>query len=359
MSKFPESIKKLVKAKAHFQCCRCRNIGVEVHHIIPQKDGGPNNFDNAAPLCKNCHTDFGDNPMKRKEIKEMRDWWYKKCDEMYKSIVILKEKTEPKILTKEFPVVFFYHKESGDLYWSSTNKFSNYYHGAAFAVQELKNIHPKKYQKIVSDKNFYATFFIDLIERLIFAWFSLSYQVDWLLERKKWKFPWAEVGHASKIDHPEIEAETINYLGIRGFKKNIFSEVSMDFGSFTVPKGTKITISRDTEHPKAVITMENNYYNIQFNISFSSWLYQMGTPEWLSGLTKEQQKEFATVTYNIRFQAEPNGDKSSEDKMRFYQKWVEDICQEIQDQFDWLTTLNHIKNEQIFKIREILDRLKI
>jgi HNH endonuclease len=80
---FSESIKREVKRKAAFRCCRCQAIGVDVHHIIPEKDGGPSDINNAAPLCQNCHDQFGDNPQKQKEITEMRDWWYKKCEKLY------------------------------------------------------------------------------------------------------------------------------------------------------------------------------------------------------------------------------------------------------------------------------------
>lgn len=80
---FSEKIKKQVKEDAAFQCCRCKNIGIEVHHIKPEGQGGHNTLDNAAPLCPTCHDWFGDNPSKRKEIKHMRDWWYEKCKKMY------------------------------------------------------------------------------------------------------------------------------------------------------------------------------------------------------------------------------------------------------------------------------------
>lgn len=80
---FDQKIINQVKEKAAFKCCRCQSIGIEVHHIIPQKNHGPDTFDNAAPLCPNCHTWFGDNHVKRKEITQMRDWWYKKVEELY------------------------------------------------------------------------------------------------------------------------------------------------------------------------------------------------------------------------------------------------------------------------------------
>lgn len=74
---FGSRVKKEVKERAAFRCCRCQTIGIQVHHIIPQEHDGPDTIENAAPLCATCHDTFGANPVKRKEIAEMRDWWYK------------------------------------------------------------------------------------------------------------------------------------------------------------------------------------------------------------------------------------------------------------------------------------------
>jgi len=80
---FTENQKQKVKEKAAFKCCRCRTVGVQIHHIKPKKDGGLDEDDNAAPLCPNCHDYYGDNPSKRKEIKQMREWWYQTVSKMY------------------------------------------------------------------------------------------------------------------------------------------------------------------------------------------------------------------------------------------------------------------------------------
>jgi len=80
---FSEKLKKKVKEKAGFKCCRCQSIGVDVHHIVPEVEGGPDIEENAAPLCPNCHDYYGDNPKKRKEIRQMRDWWYKQVERTY------------------------------------------------------------------------------------------------------------------------------------------------------------------------------------------------------------------------------------------------------------------------------------
>ena len=31
------------------------SMGIEVHHIVPQSDGGSNEFENLIGLCRNCH----------------------------------------------------------------------------------------------------------------------------------------------------------------------------------------------------------------------------------------------------------------------------------------------------------------
>jgi len=78
---FPESIKLKVKQKADFTCCYCldRLKKVQVHHIIPEGQGGPDDEDNAAPLCGACHDSYGDNPKLGKEIRLRRDQWYEVC----------------------------------------------------------------------------------------------------------------------------------------------------------------------------------------------------------------------------------------------------------------------------------------
>jgi len=76
---FSPKIKSEVRKKAHYRCCLCSGQPVEVHHIKPENEGGSNTIDNAAPLCANCHADYGNNPDKRKEIRERRDFWYEQC----------------------------------------------------------------------------------------------------------------------------------------------------------------------------------------------------------------------------------------------------------------------------------------
>lgn len=72
---FSEKVKLEAKKKAGFRCVICQEPFVEVHHIVPQKEGGEDTINNAAPLCSRCHDLYGDNPSKRKQIRQMRDHW--------------------------------------------------------------------------------------------------------------------------------------------------------------------------------------------------------------------------------------------------------------------------------------------
>ncbi len=82
---FDEALKADVRRRAHFTCCLCHEIGVEIHHIVPRAEGGPDDVENAAPLCPTCHERYGANPVKRKFIREARDFWYEVCAERYAS----------------------------------------------------------------------------------------------------------------------------------------------------------------------------------------------------------------------------------------------------------------------------------
>ena len=80
---FSEALKEKVKRKACFRCVICHQAFVEVHHIIPQSEGGDDSEDNAAPLCAGCHDLYGGNPEKRRQIRQMRDHWYEEMEKRY------------------------------------------------------------------------------------------------------------------------------------------------------------------------------------------------------------------------------------------------------------------------------------
>lgn len=84
---FLASVKAEVRKRAWFACCLCKKISLalEVHHIIPLSDGGTDVEDNAAPLCASCHRSFGGNRELQSRIREMRDDWYEKCQEIFAS----------------------------------------------------------------------------------------------------------------------------------------------------------------------------------------------------------------------------------------------------------------------------------
>ncbi len=80
---FPEDVKTEALDRAHYSCvvCRTPSVSLQVHHIIPQGEDGPDTIDNACPLCPNHHADLGGNKEKRKMLRQMRDFWWDSCEE--------------------------------------------------------------------------------------------------------------------------------------------------------------------------------------------------------------------------------------------------------------------------------------
>ena len=73
---FSEALKVELRARARHKCCLCESHFVEIHHIVPQAEGGSDEEENAAPLCGGCHARYGNNPDHRKQIREARDQHY-------------------------------------------------------------------------------------------------------------------------------------------------------------------------------------------------------------------------------------------------------------------------------------------
>ena len=82
-----------IKIKAMIACGRCCSIchkfcgnNMEVHHIKHQSESGSDEFDNAIPLCFDCHAEVGQYDSSHpkgirfteKELQAHRDNWYKK-----------------------------------------------------------------------------------------------------------------------------------------------------------------------------------------------------------------------------------------------------------------------------------------
>lgn len=81
---FSEKVKLEARKKANFRCVVCNAPIVQIHHIVPQEEKGPDTIENAVALCAHCHNIYGGNPNKRKELINIRDLAYKRIEEKFK-----------------------------------------------------------------------------------------------------------------------------------------------------------------------------------------------------------------------------------------------------------------------------------
>ena len=127
---FSESIKKEAKKRSHYKCCICGEPFLEVHHIKPQKDGGPDTLENAAPLCHGCHARYGGNPDFRKQIKEMRDFQW---DTNRKKT----EDPDIKRLSDQLDLISRSQRDMSDKFGEFKEAFINYHRSAAERLQSI------------------------------------------------------------------------------------------------------------------------------------------------------------------------------------------------------------------------------
>jgi len=88
---FSIEIKEIALINSRRCCCVCHEFSglyVNVHHIIPKAEGGPNLLENAIVLCLRCHGEAGHyNPAhpigkkySREELRKHRDKWWEYCE---------------------------------------------------------------------------------------------------------------------------------------------------------------------------------------------------------------------------------------------------------------------------------------
>ena len=84
---FGKSVREQALVASARHCCVCRRykaVYVEVHHIVPEAEGGPNDLENAIVLCFDCHAAAGHyndshprgSKLTRSELRRARELWY-------------------------------------------------------------------------------------------------------------------------------------------------------------------------------------------------------------------------------------------------------------------------------------------
>jgi hypothetical protein len=87
---FSDTVVERLLVACHRHCCICHKFcgnKIEIHHIIPQAQDGPDTEENGIPLCLDCHAEVEayniQHPRGRKftssELKKHKQQWFTIC----------------------------------------------------------------------------------------------------------------------------------------------------------------------------------------------------------------------------------------------------------------------------------------
>ncbi len=113
---FSKNIKEDILVASARHCCVChryKGVKIEIHHILPKHKGGLDTFENAIPLCFDCHSDAGHYNSKHPKGTKFSIEELKKHKKNWFNIVkknSIPQKTENQIhsrylITKEFDFI--------------------------------------------------------------------------------------------------------------------------------------------------------------------------------------------------------------------------------------------------------------
>lgn len=137
-------------------CCLCHKfcgIKIEIHHIKPRAEGGPDTLQNAIPLCFDCHADMrtydAKHPKGTKyteaELTRFRDNWFEKV----KGSTGVQSGNEVAETDK-----LIYQKLLSSLPWEGSLSFisTNNFAGFSFSKDSLNDLYA--YDHLCSNPNF-------------------------------------------------------------------------------------------------------------------------------------------------------------------------------------------------------------
>lgn len=145
---FPPNVKEEAMLACGRHCCLCHKfcgLKIEIHHIKPRADEGTDTFENAIPLCFDCHADMRTYDSKHpkgtkyseSELIRARNVWYEKIKNtggVFSSSTVEADKLIYEKLQEVLPW-------NGSLSFISTNNFA----GFSFHLDSLSQLNNFQY----------------------------------------------------------------------------------------------------------------------------------------------------------------------------------------------------------------------
>lgn len=231
---FSESIKNKAMVLCGRRCCICHKFcgnNMEIHHIKAKADGGEDTFENAIPLCFDCHAIVRQYDPKHPkgtrftetELKMHRDAWYQKMKSS-------EGKKEPE------PLKLHHQKDYQNIMLMKIND-GNDLIGSVEIAQGIKfsqEAETKKEVEIISEfvqyiKDLMDYDLLDEPSDKIMATYNLSEEIKGLDNAGFWVF--ANIEEQKLTGGIIKETEIIPVLILRIVKKNSKDIIKVDLSS--------------------------------------------------------------------------------------------------------------------------------
>lgn len=208
--------------------------------------------------------------------------------------------------------------------------------------EKVKGLNNDKLHKAITELQVVA-----LIQSL-----SGRFMFNWDTEFRTTKLPGATTttgsspkAKASVKDKTTFASEEFGNI----FKSNRFYEILLDFYKLTLPKGTTIEYIMPTKNNNyhSIIISKTFYFNINIKLRYFSYVGGIGSLREYVGLSKTSETnrfEFGCVETIIECKASFNPFMTGNPTLLRYKKWVSDLFNFINEQFEWSICDKKIKD---------------
>ena len=244
------------------------------------------------------------------------------------------------LITEVFPAAFLYDKESKLPWagppWPAVRQFTHVL--VLFAPANLQKVHPEFFNDASDAEG--RMLYHHLLQRAIIDWMGLRYRKSWQIEDIRFELP---TGSHERFGPPAGDTvDPVKLLRPDDIEKllegNKFAGIpTISQLQIALPPGMQILISAPPassgDLDTGEILLHDNFCELSIQTQLIAWQPGVGAYQQLGGISDEENKHLATVTYRVNIKAEFSRWRSGHPRMAKYKAWVRQLGEGLKGQF--------------------------